>query len=55
MGAAAIGLDFSAVLMMGAAQQADLELLSEVLPEYESIVIVAMSGEPSGTSDEEFS
>lgn len=37
------GLDFAAVLQMGAAQSADLALLSEVLPEVEGFVVVGLS------------
>lgn len=38
-----IGLDFGAVMLTGAAQAADLELLSEVLPDFEAIVIAGLS------------
>lgn len=54
MGAAALGMDFSAVLMMGGAQGADLEMLSEALPDFESALIASLSGEPTQSSDEGF-
>jgi hypothetical protein len=49
-----IGLDFGAIMLIGAAQDADLELLAEVLPEFEAIVIAGLSDEsPDDFTDEE--
>lgn len=48
-----IGLDFTAVILMASAQDADLELLTDVLPEFEAILIASLSGEASSQSDEE--
>lgn len=39
------GLDFGAVLMMGAAMGADLELLADVLPDVEAARIAGLRGE----------
>jgi hypothetical protein len=41
-----IGLDFGAIMLIGAAQDADLELLAEVLPDFEAIVIAAWRRRP---------
>jgi hypothetical protein len=36
-----IGLDFGAIMPIGAAQDADLELLADTLPDFEAVVIAA--------------
>lgn len=41
MAGIALGLDFGAVLALGQAQGADVELLAEVLPEIEPLVLAA--------------
>jgi hypothetical protein len=48
-----IGLDFAAIMLTGAAQAADLELLSEVLPDFEGIVIASLSPDGPVSSDSE--
>jgi hypothetical protein len=47
-----IGLDFGAIMLVAAAQDVDLELLSETLPDFESIVIAGLSGDPTDESDD---
>lgn len=46
MSGVAYGLDFSSVMAIGAAQGADLEMLSDVLPGVEAILIDALSVDP---------
>jgi hypothetical protein len=46
-----IGLDFGAIMLIGAAQGADLELLSEVLPDFEAVVIASLADD----GDDDFS
>ena len=48
-----IGLDFTAIVLAGAASGADLELLAEVLPDFEVIVIAALSSDGPASSDSE--
>jgi hypothetical protein len=49
-----IGLDFGAIMLTGAALEADLELLAEVLPEFEAAVMAGLSDEsPDDFTDEE--
>ncbi len=43
-----IGLDFAAVLMMGAALGADAEMLAEVLPEVEDARIMGLRSKGGG-------
>lgn len=38
-------MDFGAVLAMGAALDADIELLAEVLPAVESAILTGLAGE----------
>jgi hypothetical protein len=35
------GVDYGAVMLMGAAQDADLELLSDILPDFELVLLSA--------------
>jgi hypothetical protein len=49
-----IGLDFAAIMLVAAAQDADLELLAEILPDFEAIVIAGLSDDdPIDAPDEE--
>lgn len=48
-----IGLDFTAIILAGAAQDADMELLAEVLPNFEAIVIAGLSPDGPGLSESE--
>ncbi len=41
----AYGLDFGAVLALGAARAADMALLAEVLPTIEQVMLAALRGE----------
>lgn len=43
MGGVPVGLDFGAILAIGAATGADLEMLAEALPEAESAILSAMA------------
>jgi hypothetical protein len=36
-----VALDFAAVMAVGAAQDADLELLSDILPDYETVLLAS--------------
>jgi hypothetical protein len=47
MAGVACGLDFSAIMSIGAGQGADLEMLSDVLPDVEVSIVDAMSGDTS--------
>jgi hypothetical protein len=42
---AAVGLDFGSIMTMGAHRKADLELLADVLPTVEPIIIDNVSGD----------
>lgn len=55
MNGSPIGLDFTAVMLVGAGQDADLELLAETLPDFEAILVAAIAGESTFAPDEEFS
>jgi hypothetical protein len=48
-----IGLDFPALLAMGAALGADMELLAGVLPGVENAVLAGLSGEADPAEFEE--
>jgi hypothetical protein len=49
-----IGLDFAPIMLLGAGQGADLELLSEVLPDFEAVVLASLSDEaPDDFGNEE--
>lgn len=39
------GLDFAAVMTIGAGQGADLALLAEALPEFETVLLAGMAGD----------
>jgi hypothetical protein len=47
-----IGLDFGAIMTMGAHLGADMELLAGVLPRIEPIIISNLSGDESEAGDE---
>lgn len=47
-----VGLDFGAVMAVAVAQEADLELLSDTLPEFEAALLAGMSGEPTDIDEE---
>jgi hypothetical protein len=38
-----MGLDFGAVMAIGAAQDVDLELLADTLPEYETAILTGLA------------
>lgn len=40
-----VGLDFGAVMTVAAAQDADIELLAECLPEFEIALLAGLSGD----------
>jgi len=42
-----VGLEFGPVLAMAAALQADVELVAEVLPEFEVAILSAMNADAS--------
>lgn len=42
-----VGLDFSAIMTLAAHRGADLELLSDVLPDAETAIVAALAGDPS--------
>lgn len=41
----AVGLDFGTIMTMGAAANADLELLAETLPDFETVILSAIAGQ----------
>ena len=45
------GLDFGAIMMIGAAQDADLELLAETLPDYEIALLSRLNAEGDDGED----
>lgn len=45
MAGVALGLDFGTIMTMGAAVDADLELLAETLPEFETVLLSALAGQ----------
>ncbi|WP_449325407.1 DUF7697 family protein [Sphingomonas hylomeconis] len=48
-----IGLDYSAVMMIGAARSADLEMLAEILPRVEAAIVnPADEEQPTNCGDE---
>lgn len=49
--AGAYGLDFSAVLALGAVRGADMGLLAEVLPAIEQVMLAALRGEEGSDDD----
>ena len=51
MNGVAVGLDFGAVMTMGAAREADLEMLADVLPFVESRILAAMRDDAEGSGE----
>lgn len=45
MSGAACGLDFASVMTVAAAQGADLELIADVLPEFETALLTGLAGD----------